>query len=179
MSETALFVAWYAGCYQSVSMMNMLTVDGSSQPVQSQSSDVMSSQPVLSQFRGSNMSPQIRAFAFLALGVYRCVCCLCVVWDVMHHSTFCSAAVSFKVLSHLLSCSVHRYYTGESIWENYISNQSAFTVCYLCLVLTRAKFVSTSPIDCLERLFSKMTYTILSGTLSPAHSASAAVCLCQ
>jgi len=48
----------------------LLAVDGSSQDALSQNSDIASSQPVLSQFRGSNMSPRIRAFAFLALGVY-------------------------------------------------------------------------------------------------------------
>jgi len=48
-----------------------LAVDGSSRPMQSsQGSGVTSSRPVLSQFRGSNMSPRIRAFAVLVFGLY-------------------------------------------------------------------------------------------------------------
>jgi len=53
--------------------VELLVVDGSSQPTQSQAADTISSQPVLSQFRGSNMSPRIRAFAFLTLGLCLCV----------------------------------------------------------------------------------------------------------
>ena len=45
---------------------------------------------------------------------------------------------------------------------------SVFVFCvfrlYCCLV------VSTSAIDCLERLVSEMTYYVLSGTLNPTHS---------
>ena len=48
----------------------LLALDDGLQIAQSQGSDVASSQPVLSQFRGSNMSPRIRALAFLTLGVY-------------------------------------------------------------------------------------------------------------
>ena len=40
---------------------------------------------------------------------------------------------------------------------------SVFPVCY-CLV------VSTSTIDCLERLVSEMTYYVSSGMLNPTHS---------
>jgi len=62
-------------CHECVSSVVILfAVDGSSQATQSQGSDVTSSQPVLSQFRGSNMSPSIRAFAFLTLGLYLCIC---------------------------------------------------------------------------------------------------------
>jgi len=58
--------------------VKLLAVDGSSQSTQPQDAEVASSQPVLSQFRGSNMSPRIRAFAFLAFGLYSCVSYRCV-----------------------------------------------------------------------------------------------------
>jgi len=40
---------------------------------------------------------------------------------------------------------------------------SVFPLCYHLVV-------STSAIDCLERLVSEMTYCVLSGTLNPTHS---------
>lgn len=42
--------------------------------------------------------------------------------------------------------------------------------CILCFSLLLCLVVSTSAIDCLERLLSEMTYYVSSGALNPTHS---------